>query len=523
MFLKNFFKDEKSIILSAIFSFIFLESLVFFAVEYAKKSELDNYLSVISPDFKSHVDIANSHLTDISKIFYDTEVNHPDIVDIIAKASQTDNLQTQALLREELFKKLTPTYSYMHKYRVRQLHFHLPHSVSFLRFHRPAKFGDSLVGIRETLDYVNENRTPISAFEEGRIFNGFRNVYPIYKDKKFVGTVEISFAFDGMQELLSSIDATSYIFMIKNKIVDRKVFKDEKSNYKVSEFSGFDYDKKTLKDTMQIGLQEMHKINKIIASKVTEKLKNGELFSIYLKEKELYNNHSIIVSFNPVLNLNNKLVAYIVHYEFGDFIDIILGNLKILFLVLTLLAALLSSVFISILLSERKKQKIVHDLAVHDALTGIYNRHGINEILNQKLEEFKRDKNSLSVIFFDIDFFKRVNDTYGHDMGDYVLENIAELVSLEIRASDIFARWGGEEFILFLPKTDIVEAVNVAEKLRGIIQEHAFSDIDSITCSFGVTHLEEGDTKVLFLKRVDELLYYAKETGRNKVVSNIKS
>ena len=521
MYLKNFFKDKRSILLSAIFSFLLLESIVIIAVEYTKKSEIDNYLSMISPDFKSHVDIANSHLTDISKIFYDIEINHLDIVNIMTQASHTKNLQEQALLRKELLDKLTLTYAYMRKYRVRQLHFQLPNAVSFLRFHRPTKFGDSLVGVRETLEYVNEFKTPISAFEEGRIFNGFRNVYPIYNDKEFVGTVEISFSFDGMQELLSNIDATSYLFMIESSIVSKKVFKDEKINYESSEFSNFDYDKNTLKDTMQIGLKEMHIINQEIAFRVQKQLKKGALFSVCFKKKSLYNNHSIIVSFSPIFNLNNELVAYIVHYEFGDFIDIIVNNIEILFYVLTFIVFLLSYIFTFVLMIERKKQKAIHSLAVHDALTGLYNRHGVNEILNQKIEEFKRDLKSLSIIFFDIDYFKRVNDTYGHDMGDYVLENIAKIVDSEIRSSDIFARWGGEEFILFLPNTEVSEAINVAEKLRKAIEEHAFSDIDSITCSFGVTNLREKESKARFIKRADELLYQAKEFGRNCVISDI--
>ena len=520
MCLKSFFKNQKSIFLVGLVSFIFLQSLVVVAVEYAKKNQIDNYLTALSPDFKSHVDIANNHLVDISKIIFDIEVNRPEIIKIMRDASHTKDLKEQQRLRTLLLSKLQGTYSYMKKYKVRQLHFHLPNSISFLRFHRPSKFGDSLIGVRDTLAYVNEYRTPISAFEEGRVFNGFRNVYPLYIDKEFVGTAEISFSFDGMQELLSSIDSTSYLFMLNDTIVENKVFQDEKSNYKMSEFSGYVYDKKTLKDTMQIGLKEMHMINKAIAKEVNPQLKNGKLFSVHYKNKALYNNHSIVISFSPIYNLESESVAYVIHYEFGDFVDILLRNLNALFIVLTLLAVLLTTIFTVMLFNERKKQKEMHNFAVHDALTGIYNRHGINEILNQKILEHKRTKNSLGLIFFDIDFFKRVNDTYGHDMGDYVLENIAKLVSDEIRTSDIFARWGGEEFIIFLPDTGLSDTVKVAEKLRKAIEKYAFSDIDSITCSFGVTVYKEGDTKTNFLKRADKLLYKAKESGRNCVISD---
>ena len=520
MLLKNFFKDTKSIIISAIGVFILLESLALFAVNYAKKTEIDNYLNISSPDFKSHINIANRYLTEVSKIFYDLKIDKPEIIDIIYMASKEKDKVKLSKLREELLNKLNVTYKYMHKYHVRQLHFQLPKAVSFLRFHKPSKFGDSLIGIRETIEYVNENRTPISAFEEGRIFNGFRNVYPIYKDKEFIGTVEISFSFDAMQEVLAKIDSTSYLFMINKHIVDTKVFSSEKFNYQLSEFNDYYYDKKTLKDTTQIGLKEIFQINKNIFNDVQKRIKNGDLFSIYYQSTDMYNGHTIVISFAPVTNLNNKTVAYIVHYLFGDFVDVIFNNMRLLFVVLTLLAFILTIIFTFILFNERRKQKAMHDFAVHDALTGIYNRHGINEILSQELKEFKRDKKEFSVIFFDIDLFKKVNDIYGHDIGDYVLENIANLVSIEIRSSDIFARWGGEEFIIFLPNTNISNSIDIAEKLRKIIEEHAFSNVDSITCSFGVTQLQEQDDKTSFLKRVDELLYKAKENGRNCVVSD---
>jgi len=164
---------------------------------------------------------------------------------------------------------------------------------------------------------------------------------------------------------------------------------------------------------------------------------------------------------------------------------------------------------------------VLHDFAIHDALTGIYNRHGVNGLIEHQIAQHKRYQKDFSVIFFDIDLFKRVNDNYGHDIGDYVLENIAKIVSSEVRESDIFARWGGEEFILFLPKTQLQNAKALAEKLRKTIEEHAFSDIEKITCSFGVTTLQESDDKTSLLKRVDLLLYKAKESGRNCVKSDL--
>jgi len=523
MFLKNFFKDTKAIILVSIGTFLLLEILVILSVNYAKKIEINNYQSVSSPDAKTHIEIANTYLTEVSKIFYDLKIDNDKVKTLMYRASKTTDKEKLSIIRKNLLDELSTTYKYMLKYNVKQLHFQLPNSISFLRFHKPDKYGDSLIGVRETLEYVNEYRTAISAFEEGRIFDGFRNVYPIYKGDEFVGTVEVSFSFEAMKKVLLKIDATTYLFMLNDKVIDKKVFNSEKSNYIKSEFSDYSYDKRSLKDITQIGIREIHQINKNISKDINYKLSDGELFSTYYKDENLYDNHLIEISFIPIQNIDNKVVAYVIMYKFGDFIDIIMKNMKLLFIILTLLALFLTTIFIIVLIHEKKKQKAMHDFAVHDALTKIYNRHGVNEILNQKLEESKRDMKDFSVIFFDIDLFKKVNDIYGHDMGDYVLENIANIVSNEIRASDIFARWGGEEFIIFLPNTKITNAIKLAEKLRILIQEHAFSNIERVTCSFGVTQLKEQDSKSSFLKRVDSLLYEAKASGRNIVISDSKS
>lgn len=122
------------------------------------------------------------------------------------------------------------------------------------------------------------------------------------------------------------------------------------------------------------------------------------------------------------------------------------------------------------------------------------------------------------IIFFDIDHFKRVNDTYGHLAGDMVLKQLASLISLRIRNSDIFARWGGEEFILLLPDTSLNEAIGVAKVLKDAIAAEAFETVGKVTCSFGVAVLQDDQSHENLLKRSDEKLYEAKESGRDKIV-----
>ncbi|MFA6197505.1 MAG: PhnD/SsuA/transferrin family substrate-binding protein [Sulfurimonas sp.] len=153
-----------------------------------------------------------------------------------------------------------------------------------------------------------------------------------------------------------------------------------------------------------------------------------------------------------------------------------------------------------------------------DTLTRIANRMHFNLLYEHALHVGVRENTPLSLIFFDIDHFKRVNDTHGHLVGDSVLRFIANIVKKSLRKSDLIARWGGEEFIILLPNTSADFASEVAENLRRMIQNEVFDVVGQVTCSFGVTQLvgNEGGDKLL--QRIDELLYDAKANGRNRVV-----
>lgn len=160
-------------------------------------------------------------------------------------------------------------------------------------------------------------------------------------------------------------------------------------------------------------------------------------------------------------------------------------------------------------------------LASTDKLTGIYNRHKFEEVFEKEIKRALRYKHPLSLIMFDIDHFKKVNDDYGHDIGDQVLIDIVNVVKNNIRVIDVFARWGGEEFFVLCPETDIKNTEIVAEKLRKEIEAFSFAKVGCITSSFGATAFVENDNRDTFIKRVDEALYIAKEKGRNMVELSI--
>ncbi|MDQ7038401.1 MAG: sensor domain-containing diguanylate cyclase [Aquificota bacterium] len=157
------------------------------------------------------------------------------------------------------------------------------------------------------------------------------------------------------------------------------------------------------------------------------------------------------------------------------------------------------------------------ELAERDHLTGVYNRRASEGLLNHELEKAKKYRKPLSVIMFDIDHFKKINDTYGHQTGDEVLRRLVNLVRKNLRKTDIIARWGGEEFIVLLPGTDLKNAVELAERLRRVVERADFGKVGRVTVSFGVAGLKEADTVESIISRVDKAVYRAKRKGRNRV------
>lgn len=161
--------------------------------------------------------------------------------------------------------------------------------------------------------------------------------------------------------------------------------------------------------------------------------------------------------------------------------------------------------------------QIIKKLSETDKLTGLYNRLKFFENLEYEIAKQKRNNSKLSLIMFDIDHFKSVNDTYGHDIGDHVLRELSALVKSKLREYDTFARWGGEEFLILIPEISLEDSYRKADDIRREIESNVFINDRIITSSFGITSYNVGDKKDDVLKRVDEALYDAKRTGRNKI------
>lgn len=211
-------------------------------------------------------------------------------------------------------------------------------------------------------------------------------------------------------------------------------------------------------------------------------------------------------------SLNKKdYIEYILDYD-ADNLDNKIENQLLLDIV---------EKYVEISNELKNKMKEVERLSITDPLTNIFNRLKFNQAIELEFERYNRYKESFAIIMMDIDFFKKVNDNFGHQIGDETLIRFAEVISSELRSNDIFARWGGEEFIALIVESNLENANKLAERIRKKIEITLFKGVKHITVSMGVSAIHPNDTITELVKRADDGLYQSKESGRNKVTKVI--
>lgn len=172
---------------------------------------------------------------------------------------------------------------------------------------------------------------------------------------------------------------------------------------------------------------------------------------------------------------------------------------------------------------DNTAKKELERLALVDKLTNLYNRHKMDESLIMGVEEAHSHHQPLSVMMIDIDHFKPINDTYGHPIGDSVLQRVAKIITENTGKSDYCGRYGGEEFLIMCPDTDEKGAMRVAEHIRQTVETYLFDHVSHLTISVGVATLEANDTMMTLIQKSDQALYCAKNEGRNRVVAYVQT
>ena len=439
----------------------------------------------------------------LARSYYEKIISNERILEIMWEANYSDESKSN-LLRNELYELSLYDYGRAVDDNYRQYHFVLHDNTSFLRMHKPESYGDDLLGIRESVRIANEEGIYVEGFEEGRVFNGYRFEFPLFYKEESVGCVEISLSYAAITDLMRELFNTRVKFLVKKQIVDEKVWDD---------LVGITYAAVPFTNDYYIDVETQQQDQKIASEGVLELISNINLNGDTIYKNVTRDGTDYCVVFLSIANITGEHAGYLVFInECTQF-----HELKDRFYILTYgIIVTWFLVFIIILLFMHNKMKM-GKITYFDKLTGAYNRNKLYDFVEQEMKRDNRYKTNMSVILFDVDDFKVINDTYGHIIGDKVLRNVGQMVISNIRANDILFRYGGDEFLILLSNTDIDEAKLAAKKIEDILKTESIKEIQkSISVSFGVVQYNRKESVEQLIHRADTDLYVEKQKRKGR-------
>ncbi|RLD85430.1 MAG: hypothetical protein DRJ07_03020 [Bacteroidetes bacterium] len=371
--------DKRKIAITII-AFIIIEGISFLMIENSHKQEINEYLKKNTLELKVKYKAVQNTYTLMTETILTQVINKPKILKLYSNAYQANSEQKQRI-RDSLYNMLLPVYNYLKLNNIKQLHFHLPDNHSFLRFHRPNKHGDDLTNFRYSVKMTNATKQKYKGFEEGKIYNGFRYVFPLFCENKHIGSVETSFSFNAIEEQLKQHEDNIYGFMLNKSLVKGKVFDTEKSNYILSLLSE-DYmcEKGYLhytNDTLNILKQIDIKLKPLIADELAE----NKSFTVY----QQINNNYYLISFVSINNVEGKPAAYIFSYKK----DTILSKYKQQYYLSHILSIIiLAIVALAVILIQFKNSKIKDSEEHYRAL--IENSNDIISVIDSRINSIYR-------------------------------------------------------------------------------------------------------------------------------------
>ncbi len=483
--------------------YIFLNSLLIFYFQKDKNDRVKIYFKQKVDKLYSEFMATQNSYKMLSSFVYDNINQQRDIIELIYKLSKSNNKEK---IRKNLFKKLNIFYQLLKKYSIYYVTFYYPDGKVFLRMHKPYKYGD----------YIYKENGSIFTKTFSQSTTGIIYNFPIFYNSKLIALMQTSISNTVLKMELTKLFHRDYEYTINKNFISNSSLKSGKKLFIQSDInSNFFYEENSLnKNRLNIDNQTIHEINRLIKTKIKDKLKEHRSFAISTK----YGGEWYVVTFLALYsNFKHKSnIGYLISYEKDSTYEILNSNFIYNLLFGNIIIILVLS-FIYYVLHINEKLRLI---AVTDKLTGLLNRNKFYEIANSELERSQRYKRPLSIIMFDIDHFKKINDTFGHGIGDYVLKTLSKIIKNSIRKSDYLFRWGGEEFIILATETNTDQAKTLAEKIRDAIEKYNFDKVHKVTISLGVaSYNEEIDKNSIdsLINRADEALYKAKESGRNRV------
>jgi diguanylate cyclase (GGDEF)-like protein len=501
---------QKKLLLLVVLS-LSLFSFIFSILLYSKNLEIEETLK----EQIKHLHISYKQGLDrfefISKNVYNSFQNDTVFLEILSAAVNATKEEKEKL-NKQLYNHLKDEYEKLRLLEVMQLQVMLPNNESFIRMHAPDKFGDDLTDIRYSVKEANSHKIAMFGFEQGRDNHAFRHIYPIYREGKHIGVIDISFSSTMLQNYTMRASEIHTHF-----IINRNVFKSQawKSNIQEPYDQSIEHDDFmfSMSDHMNHQrLKESHlSVIEPLHAVIDKSIDNGKEFAIYKEVGDIVR----VVSFLPVRNVkNDKTVAYFVSYVESPYIKAVIRNFKLSVLATALIILIIMIISWRVIVHGELLKKELQ----YDELTKVFNRKYFFKVAQEQFEKSKRFSHPFSIVMVDIDHFKLINDTHGHQSGDIVLQEISKILSSSMRKFDIVARYGGEEFILLI-LANADNSCGVVEGIRQKIEEHSFCKSLNlkVTASFGIAGFNDDASLEEIIKRADSALYSSKDEGRNRV------
>ena len=474
-------------------AFVVFSALIGWYFQLDKRQRIHIYLTQKIAKLRSEFRATKHTYDKLSNFLYDELAEDSYFLKILAKAIEDPGR------REMLYRYLLPRFSILRRYSINYLSIYTPEGKVLLNMHKPTKKSTPLKRPLFAQPKVNE------------LLMEYKK--PLYYNGRLLAFLQTAISYNVLKQELQRLFSGYYEYIVKRSLIGKSIFSYGSHLFIQSDLSpDYFYEESSIEQNGAKKAELIHTIDLAIKDKIARQLSRGHSFAIVTKVEGKY----YTVTFLAIKKQGT--IGYLISYKQDPTIstfdtifwqNLILGNVTLLIIL----------AFIYYVLETRSR---FEKMAITDKLTGLYNRYKFYQVANQEFNRAKRHNRPLSLILFDIDWFKKINDTYGHDVGDLVLRRIAKLLRTNLRKYDLVFRWGGEEFIILAPETDAKGAMRIAEKIRTLIASHAFEGAGNVTVSLGVAELTPQDKEVdAIIKRADNALYISKKEGRNRATLSL--
>ena len=500
------------------FSLLFVGfALSFFVLFLSYRTRLETVKKESVGQMQSAVNSTIEVYGRLAEMAFDETAHRPEIRELYRKAQGSPTPGERSYWRDTIARQLDLSFRKFSYYQLHMLNLVTPDGTVFLRMNDPGRYGDNVLPASRLQGAALENRMPAQGFEIGTTHSLYRYSFPLFLGNAFLGSAEFGLSSSAILAQLKKQFPGHYTLLLRKDLLDPLLdpaAREKLAPSILSEKFVEDIQARDLPDPMADPNPETQTL---ILEKVRERASSamgeGKSFTLFTQA----NGRPYSVTFLKIPSPGGK--------PFGCFGYVVAVNwnpkaqdLQQLALTVGILMAGLFLIFAAFLRQGiRNHEKLIEE-ALYDSLTGGLKQGRFDSVAAREVSMAQRFGMPLSLVIFDLDHFKHVNDHFGHLKGDAVLRATGATVTRNIRRVDYFFRWGGDEFLIVLPNTNLDGALCAAEKIRALMERLKPDGVEGISISAGVAQMNENDADLrAVMKRADEALYRAKEKGRNNV------